>query len=59
MEKRGSVVFCLKIAVKFEEFGKERKDESKRYLRWISKVLHFVWQFGAHQIEQQGDEDNP
>ena len=40
MEKRGGVVFCLEIAVEFEEFGKERKDESKRYLRPISKVLH-------------------
>ena len=59
MKKRGGVVFCLKIAVKFEEFGKEWKDESKRYLRSISKVLHIVRQLGAHQIEQQGDEDNP
>ena len=46
MEKRGCVVFCLEIAVKFEEFGKERKDESKRYLRLFSKVLHIVWQLG-------------
>ena len=45
MEKRGGVVFCLEIAIKFEEFRKERKDESKRYLRSISKVLHFVRQF--------------
>ena len=59
MEKRGVVVLCLEIAVKFEEFGKERKDESKRYLRSISKVLHFIRQLGAHQIEQQRDEDNP
>lgn len=59
MEKRGGVVFCLEIAVKFEEFGKERKNESKRYLRTVSKVLHFIRQSGAHQIEQQGDENNP
>ena len=59
MEKRGGVVFCLEIAVKFEEFRKERKDESERYLRWISKVLHFIWGLGAHQIEQQGDENHP
>ena len=59
MEKRGGVVFCLDIAVKFEKFRKERKDESKRDLRSISRVLHFVRQLGAHQIEQQGDEDNP
>ena len=52
MEKRGGVVFCLEIAVKFEEFRKERKDESERYLRSISKVLHFIWGLGAHQIEQ-------
>ena len=59
MEKRRGVVFSLEIAVEFEEFGKERKDESKRYLRLLSKVLHIVRQLGAHQIEQQGDEDNP
>ena len=33
MEKGGGVVFCLEIAVEFKEFGKERKDESERYLR--------------------------
>ena len=59
MEKRGGVVFRLEIAVKFEEFGKERKDESKGYLRWISKVLQFIRKLVTHQIEQQGDEDNP
>ena len=58
MEKGGGVVFCLEIAVEFKEFGKERKDESERYLRWFSKVLHFIRQLGAHQIEQQGDEDD-
>ena len=59
MEKGGGVVLCLEIAVKFKEFGKERKDESERDLRWISKLLQSIRQLKAHQIEQQGDENDP
>ena len=41
MEKRGGVILCLEVAVKFEELWEKREDECERYLEAFSRVLHF------------------
>ena len=60
IEKRRSVILCFEVAVKFEELWKEGKDERERYLEHLSRELHWErYVIGTHQIEQQGDEDDP